>query len=110
MKKEAMTMQKAFTMPSLAGLALALVLSLVGTSGAHAYECKGSVVHAEAIANLRLQARSAARTNWTNAAKAQYGLSWSVWDIASSKSMDCSWTGSKFWCVAEAKPCLYVAQ
>jgi hypothetical protein len=105
-----MKMNKHLTIPRLAGLALAVALPFVSAGSAQAYQCKATTVHAEAIANLRIQARSAARANWTNAAKAQYGLPWSVWNIAASKSMNCSWTGSKFWCVAEAKPCLYVVQ
>lgn len=103
-------MNKHLTIPRLAGLAVAVALPFVGLGSAQASQCKANVVHAEAHAKLRFQARSAAHANWTSAAKAQYGLPWSVWNIAASKSTTCSWTGNQFWCIAEARPCLYVVQ
>jgi hypothetical protein len=103
-----MNIRKVITIPRLAGLALAVALPFVGTGSAQAYQCKATIVHAEAHANLRIKARSAAVQIWSDAAKSKYGLPWSVWKIAASKSMTCSWTGNQHWCIAEAKPCLYV--
>ena len=91
-------------------IGLATAFALAAPDTAQAYQCKSAFVHAEAIANTRIQARSSARSIWSNSAKAQYGLPWSLWKIAKSKSLNCSWTGSKHWCIAKAKPCLYVVQ
>jgi len=93
-----------------AAFGLAMAFAVAAPDSAQAYQCKSTVVHAEAHANTRIQARSGARSIWTNTAKSQFGLPWSVWNIADDKSMTCNWTGNQHWCIAEAKPCLYVVQ
>lgn len=80
------------------------------TKGAEAYQCKNSYKQAEVLGNLRAQAAKSAKTFWSQAAKNKYDLSWSVWNIAASKSQNCNWTGTKFYCIVKAKPCLYVVQ
>ncbi|WP_119271724.1 hypothetical protein [Taklimakanibacter deserti] len=92
-----------------AAYAAAAILAVTfATSGAQAYQCKTSYVQAEAVGNLRAKAAKSAKTFWTTQAKNQYGLAWSVWPIAASKSQDCNWTGNQFYCIVKAKPCLYV--
>lgn len=92
-----------------AAYAAAAILALtLATSGAQAYQCKTSYVQAEALGNLRVKAMKSAKTFWAAAAKDKYGVAWSVWDIAAAKSHSCNWTGTKFYCIVKAKPCLYV--
>jgi len=92
-----------------AAYAAAAILALtLATSGAQAYQCKTSFVQAEALGNPRVKAAKSAKTFWAGEAKDKYGLAWSVWDIAASKSQNCNWTGNKFYCIVKAKPCLYV--
>lgn len=88
----------------------ALFALVAMTGGAQAYQCKTSYVQAEALGNLKVKALKSAKTFWSQAAKDKYDLSWSVWNIAASKSQDCNWTGTKFYCIVKAKPCLYVVQ
>jgi hypothetical protein len=80
------------------------------TGGAQAYQCKTTYVQVEALGNLKFQAAKSAKAFWSQAAKNKYDLSWSVWSIAASKSQNCNWTGTKFYCIVKAKPCLYVVQ
>ena len=54
-------------------------------------------------------ALAGARADWTNKVKNNYGLSWSVWNIASGKQETCTpGAGGTFACVVKAKPCNYV--
>jgi len=78
------------------------------SNGAKAYQCKTNFVQAEALGNPKIKAQKAAKTIWATTVTNAYGLQWSSWDIAKSKSLGCSWTGTKFYCTARAKPCLYV--
>jgi hypothetical protein len=86
-----------------------LALSFV-TSGAQAYQCKTGFVQAESLSMPRVKAAKLAKNFWAQEVKDQYGLQWSSWDIAASKSQNCNWTGNKFYCIVKAKPCLYVVQ
>lgn len=90
--------------------AAALLALVAMTGGAQAYQCKTSYVQAEALGNIKAQAAKSAKAFWSQAAKDKYDLSWSVWNIAASKSQNCNWTGTKFYCIVKAKPCLYVVQ
>jgi hypothetical protein len=76
--------------------------------GAQAYQCKTSFVQAEALGNTKVKALKSAKTAWSADVNGKYGLAWSVWTIAASKSQDCGWTNTKFYCIIKAKPCLYV--
>lgn len=90
--------------------AAALLAFVAMTGGAQAYQCKTSYVQAEALGNIRAQAAKSARNFWSQAVKNKYDVAWSVWNIAASKSQNCNWTGTKFYCIVKAKPCLYVVQ
>lgn len=95
----------------IAALGLAVTLPVAAApSTAEAYQCKSTVVHAEALSPKRMKARLSAQKFWADQAKDQFGLPWSVWKIATAKSMNCSWTGNRHWCVAEAKPCYLAVQ
>jgi hypothetical protein len=96
----------AFTLAMLT-LAGAAGLSLL-TSSAAAYECKNTYTTVGANAVLKVVAQGQARTAWSATVKNQLGLSWSVWDIAASKTQPCSQAGGKWVCQAKAKPCNYV--
>jgi len=78
------------------------------TNGAQAYQCKTGFVQAEALANTKFKAQKSAKNIWASTVTNTYSLQWSSWDIAKSKSLGCNWTGAKFYCIAKAKPCLYV--
>ncbi|WP_119390133.1 hypothetical protein [Taklimakanibacter lacteus] len=90
--------------------AAAVVAFVAVANSAQAYQCKTTYVQAEALANLKVKALKSAKTFWSQEAKDKYGLAWSVWNIAASKSQSCNWTGTKFYCIVKAKPCLYVVQ
>lgn len=98
------------TLPALAlGLAVAAGGTVTTVDTAHAYACKASPHQAVGVRNLRIGAKNAARVGWTNTAKSQFGLPWSVWKISSSRSITCSKLSSGKWrCLASAKPCKYV--
>jgi hypothetical protein len=86
--------------------AVAIAASLPGN--AEAYQCKTSYVQAESINKSLVKARASAKKFWTDNAKSAYGLAWSVWNIATAKSQNCSHTGGAYYCIYKAKPCLYV--
>ena len=86
------------------------LVPVVFAGNAEAYQCKNTKTQAEAIGNTQAGTKAAARGFWTTAVKNKYDLAWSVWDISASKSQDCNWTGTKFYCIVKAKPCLYVVQ
>ncbi|MBR2536020.1 MAG: hypothetical protein IKE66_08100 [Hyphomicrobium sp.] len=76
---------------------------------AQAYQCKNSPHQAVGVRAGKAIASLAARQNWSATAKTQYGLSWSVWNIATSKQSDCVKLNTGQWrCLASAKPCNYV--
>jgi hypothetical protein len=89
---------------------LATIAAVNFSSPAMAYQCTNSYKQGEAVAKLVVKSKSQARKAWSAVAKNAYGLEWSVWDIATNKSMDCDWTGNNYYCIAKAKPCQYVVQ
>jgi len=91
-----------------AAYAAALMTLAVMANGAQAYQCKSGYQHAEAVGKQLFKAKKSARTIWASTVTSAYGLQWSSWDIAASKSLDCDWTGNQYYCKAKAKPCLYV--
>ncbi len=95
-----------------ASIAVATTVALASpwsVTPAEAYQCKGSPHQAVGVRNLKNMASVAARQNWTATAKTQYGLSWSVWSIASGKTVDCVKLNTGKWrCLASANPCNYV--
>jgi hypothetical protein len=93
---------------AIAAFAIAVAISASLPGSAEAYQCKNSYKQGEGIHNLAHIARAAAKAAWTANAKNAYGLAWSVWDIAKSKSQNCSHTGGAFYCIYKAQPCLYV--
>ncbi|MFN0219891.1 MAG: hypothetical protein ACKVP4_13875 [Hyphomicrobium sp.] len=94
----------------LASLAvLAAATALASSVPAKAYVCKNSPHQAVGVRAVKAVASAASRNGWTSTASAQYGLSWSVWSIASSKTVDCVHLDDGKWrCLASAKPCNYV--
>jgi hypothetical protein len=90
-----------FAMAASAGLVM------LGTP-AQAYECKSTYTIVGANAVLQLTAKAKARAAWSATVKNKYSLSWSVWDIAASRSQPCSLAAGKWVCQAKAKPCNYV--
>lgn len=72
------------------------------------YQCKTSFTQAEALGTPKFKALKSAKTFWSQEATGKYDLAWSVWNIAASKSQSCNWTGTKYYCIVKAKPCLYV--
>lgn len=93
----------------IAGMAVASLVAIsLSASTAEAYQCKGNFIQAEAIHHSLAASRAAAKTSWHTKVYNTYNLQWSAWDIAASKTLNCSFTGASFYCIAKAKPCLYV--
>ena len=92
----------------LAAVVAVIPLALAGS--AQAYQCKAVKTQAEALGNTKAGTKASARGFWSTTVKNKYDLAWSVWSIAASKSETCNWTGTKFYCIIKAKPCLYVVQ
>lgn len=91
-----------------AGAAVAIAAPWSATP-AQAYQCKNSPHQAVGVRAGKAIASVAARRNWSATAKTQYGLSWSLWNIATSKQSDCVRLNTGRWrCLASAKPCNYV--
>ena len=86
----------------------AMSTSFFYSTPAHAYQCKPSYRIGVGNARGKFMAKARARSKWTSSTKGAYGLAWSVWKIASPKSINCSKQGTKWRCAAYAKPCLYV--
>jgi hypothetical protein len=93
-----------------AACAAAMLTLVFMMSGAQAYQCKTGFVQAESLGTPKFKAQKNAKTIWASTVNGNLGLQWSSWDIAASKSVNCNWTGAKFYCIAKAKPCLYVVQ
>ena len=102
------TLSKIMTIGGL--LALAITVSPAISTEAHAYACKGTKYSGAATKNRKFRAKMGARKSWQQAMKSQFGLSWSVINIAKNKSMSCHKTGSKHTCLFLARPCNYVVQ
>jgi len=78
------------------------------TTPSLAYSCKVYPEQADAYLKTKFAARAKAIKNWSTKTKNQYGLAWSVWDIAKDKTVECKLVNGKWTCKAKAKPCLYV--
>jgi len=85
-----------------------MALLVLGAPAQAAYACKTTFTSAGANAVAIATAQANARLAWSNTVKSKYGLSWSVWDIAVSKSQPCVFGAGKWICQAQAKPCNYV--
>ena len=89
--------------------AAAALLLAGATTGASAYQCKNINTIGGLVTQQYAVALAGARADWTNKVKNNYGLSWSVWNIASGKQETCTpGAGGTFACVVKAKPCNYV--
>ena len=93
---------------AIAGIA-ALSMSAT-TTPSLAYSCKAYPEQADAYLKTKFAASAKAKKNWSIKTKNQYGLAWSVWDIAKDKSVECKQVAGKWTCKAKAKPCLFVVQ
>ena len=102
------TLSKIITIGGL--LALAITISPVVSTEAHAYACKGTQYSGAATKNRKMRAKMGAYNSWRNSMKSQFGLPWSVIKIAKNKSMSCHKTGTKHTCLFLARPCKYVVQ
>jgi len=99
---------KRIALSSLAATVAAATLAVSLAGPAQAYQCKGRLTQTEAIHKVRLKSHAAARSFWSAKVKQAYGLPWSMWKIASAKSVSCRHTGAAWYCIARARPCLYV--
>ena len=101
-------------MKNIARIAGVTFLALAVVTPAQAYQCKSYPTQAVGIHKLKIKARLKARPGWSANVKGQFGLPWSVWKIAKSRSITCAKIntseGPKWRCLASAKPCLYVVQ
>ena len=87
----------------LVGAGMAALLP-IGAS-AEVYVCKPAYVVRSASAVVQSNALSLARSAWSSAAAARYGISWQVWTLAQNKSQHCTQSGGVWTCNASAKPC-----
>ncbi|MEO4041147.1 hypothetical protein AAFN47_06015 [Hoeflea sp. CAU 1731] len=89
----------------------AIAVTALGAAPASAYECKNSH-HYQTGAGNHPQvtvAQMIAKKSWQGKIKSEYGLPWSVWDIAKGKQVNCTPAGGgQTICVARARPCKYV--
>lgn len=109
------TFTKSITSLSLATLGMLSILavsSVTSPGTAQAYACKSYPTQAIGIRKGKALARSRARSGWSNSVKSQFGVPWSLWSLAKSKSITCSYMDNikKWRCLASAKPCLYVVK
>lgn len=96
---------------TLAPLAVAAVAMIGLSSGASAYQCKNANTVGNFATTSQPAALAAARAIWTANVKGNYGLSWSVWDIAAGRQENCvAGGGGSFICTVRARPCNYVVQ
>ena len=91
----------------LRGAAIALaggaMVSLPISASAAAYVCKPAYVVRSASAAVQSNALSMARSAWSAAAAARYGVSWQVWALAQNKSQHCTKSGGVWTCNASAR-------
>lgn len=96
---------------TLAPLAFAAVIIAGFSTGASAYQCKNANTVGSFAQASQPAALAAARAIWTANVKGNYGLSWSVWDIAAGRQESCvAGGGGSFMCTVRARPCNYVVQ
>ena len=98
----------------IAGCSLAIALLAAAAQPAAAYQCKHLTVKAgnsvtNPKAKKKIWAERIAVSGWTRRVKSKYGLTWSVWSIAKSKSVSCNKSGITWHCVAKGRPCKYAA-
>ncbi|MEP1206812.1 MAG: hypothetical protein ABJM29_07095 [Rhizobiaceae bacterium] len=90
---------------------IALAATVLGSTSASAYQCQNGHHYKNGHGNHPQihVAQALAKKSWQNKIKGEYGLAWSVWNIAKGKQLKCAavGNGSKT-CVARARPCKYV--
>jgi hypothetical protein len=94
----------------IAASALTAAVLFAFAGSAEAYQCKAQNEAANGKAIGQNLALIRGKTNWTNSVKGKFGLEWSVWNIASAPSQNCSKNGAMYQCTVVAKPCKYVVQ
>ncbi len=96
---------------ALSALAVAALASPMTSSSAHAYACKNSPTVTVAVQKHQNTAYHQAVAKWKGKTKSDYGLSWSVWEIAKNKTVNCGQVGGgNIACYATGKACNYVVQ
>ncbi len=107
-------MEKRTYYASFGGLiaSVAVAATVLASSPAlSAYQCQNShhYQNGQAVHPQVHVAQYLAKQNWQNKIKSEYGLAWSVWDIAKGKQLNCmpAGNGNKY-CLARARPCKYV--
>ncbi len=95
---------------AMAAAIVAISVPTVMTSTASAYQCSNATTQIRAAAPRKWKARARVVKAWSAKVKADRGLAWSVWKIAKQKSRTCKKIGSRWVCLAKAKPCKYVVQ
>lgn len=102
---------------TVAALAIVTVAVPLSAGRAQAYACVSQYAQGVGVSGSKSQAEGLAKNKWTASVKGYLGLSWSVWNIAKSKSVTCAKRrapGSRgkilYKCTARAKPCNYVVQ
>jgi hypothetical protein len=96
---------------TLAPLAFAAVILAGFSTGASAYQCKNANTVGHFATTSQPGALAGARATWTANVKGNYGLSWSVWNIATGRQESCvGGGGGSFICTVKARPCNYVVQ
>ncbi len=102
-------MQKDWTRIRLAALAAAVIATAMATppmeTRAAVQTCKSAYIVRSASAIPQSSALSLARTAWSSAAAAHYGITWQVWAFARNKSQHCTQSGGVWTCNARAQPC-----
>ena len=89
----------------------AVAATVLSASPASAYQCKKSHHYEVGQGNhpQATVAQALAKQHWQGKIKSQYGLPWSVWNIAKGKQLNCTPAGGGMTiCVARARPCKYV--
>ncbi len=115
LKTSATTGRKlSMAMSAVAILSIVSLSSVVQSTDAKAYACKSYPTQAVGVRKLKFKAKTVSRLGWRNNVKSQFGMPWSVWNIAKAKQIHCvkiSAGGTMKWrCLTSAKPCLYVVQ
>jgi len=87
-----------------AAIASLVALPLLITGTAEAFQCKVIKSHAQAIGPVQATTIANAKSIWSTRVKNKYHLAWSVWDIATSKSQNCAWTGNNYQCASAPSP------
>ena len=94
----------------LLALPVVAMTSVVLVGEAAAYQCHGRSQVADATGPRKTLAQALAVSAWSVSVKNRFGLAWSQWSIASSKSVRCQPYGQGWRCTVGARPCKYVVQ